>query len=90
MARAKSVHKPAPTNLASLIRGLYGRVARQLRVDPSYVSRVARGERQSSEIEVSLERELKRIMAMVSTSHNGTGRHLAKRSGAKTKKKRVM
>ena len=90
MARAKSVNMPAPTNLASLIRGLYGRVARQLRVDPSYVSRVARGERQSSEIELSLERELKRIMAMVSISHNGSGRHLAKRSGVKSKKKRVM
>lgn len=90
MVRVKSVHKAAPTNLASLIRGLYGRVARQLKVDPSYVSRVARGERQSEVIEVSLERELKRIMAMVSTNHNGAGRHLANRSGAKTKKKRVM
>ena len=90
MARAKSVHKPAPTNLASLIRGLYGRVARQLKVDPSYVSRVARGERQSNVIEVSLERELKRIMAMVGTTRNGTGRHLAKRSRMKAKKKKVM
>jgi hypothetical protein len=90
MARVKSVHKAAPTNLASLIRGLYGRVARQLKVDPSYVSRVARGERQSDVIETSLERELKRIMAMVSTNHNGTGRHVAKRSGGKAKKKRVM
>jgi hypothetical protein len=90
MARVKSIHKAAPTNLASLIRGLYGRVARQLKVDPSYVSRVARGERQSAVIEGSLERELKRIMAMVSTNHNGSGRHLAKRSGMKTKKKRVM
>lgn len=90
MARSKSVHKAAPTNLASLIRGLYGRVARQLKVDPSYVSRVARGERQSDVIEVSLERKLKRIMAMVGTNHNGAGRHPAKRSGVKTKKKRVM
>ncbi len=94
MARVKVMTKPAPTNLASLIRGLYGRVARQLKVDPSYVSRVARGERQSDAIEESLERELKRIMAMVSTNHNhnhnGTGRHAAKRSQAKGKKKRVM
>ena len=90
MARAKSVHKPTPTNLASLIRGLYGRVARQLKVDPSYVSRVARGERQSDAIEASLERELKRIMALVRTNHNGAGRHRTKRSGGKTKKKRVM
>jgi hypothetical protein len=90
MARAKSVHKSAPTNLASLIRGLYGRVARNLKVDPSYVSRVARGERQSDVIEASLERELKRIMTLVGTNHNGAGRHPAKRSKAKGKKKRVM
>ena len=94
MARVKVISKPAPTNLASLIRGLYGRVARQLKVDPSYVSRVARGERQSDAIEASLERELKRIMAMVSTNHNhnhnGTGRHAAKRSQVKSRKKRVM
>ena len=90
MARVKSVHKPAPTNLASLIRGLYGRVARQLKVDPSYVSRVARGERQSHEIEASLERELKRIMAMVGTTHNGAGRHPPKQSRVKTKKSKVM
>jgi hypothetical protein len=90
MARAKSIQKPTPTNLASLIRGLYGRVARQLKVDPSYVSRVARGERQSDVIEGSLERELRRIMALVGTNHNGAGRHAAKRSHGKSKKKRVM
>ena len=90
MARIKSVLTPAPTNLASLIRGLYGRVARQMKVDPSYVSRVARGERRSDAIEASLERELKRIMNMVSANHNGAGRHLAKRSRVKGKKKRVM
>jgi hypothetical protein len=90
MARAKSVHKSTPTNLASLIRGLYGRVARHLKVDPSYVSRVARGERRSDVIEASLERELRRIMTLVGTNHNGSGRHQAKRSRAKSKKKRVM
>jgi hypothetical protein len=90
MVRAKSIHRPAPTNLASLIRGLYGRVARQLKVDPSYVSRVARGERQSDVIESSLERELKRIMSMVGSNHNGAGRQTAKHSRMKGKKKRVM
>ena len=88
MPRLKSVPKPAPTNLASLIRGLYGRVARQLKVDPSYVSRVARGERQSGEIEASLERELKRIMTQVRSSKNGTGRRSAKRARARAKRKR--
>jgi len=89
MPRLKNLPKPAPTNLASLIRGLYGRVARQLKVDPSYVSRVARGERQSDEIEASLERELKRIMGQVRSNSNGSGRRAAKRSRVKGKKKRA-
>ncbi len=89
MANSKIVHKSAPTNLASLIRGLYGRVARQLKVDPSYVSRVARGERQSHVIEASLERELRRIMSQVRSNHNGTGRRSAKRTQVKAKKKRA-
>ena len=42
-------------------RGLYSRVARQLGVDRSYVSRVARGERRSKRIEDALRAELKRI-----------------------------
>lgn len=44
-----------------LYRGLYSRVARKLGVDRSYVSRVARGERQSKDIEAALQAELKRI-----------------------------
>jgi len=44
-----------------LYRGLYSRVARKLGVDRSYVSRVARGERRSQEIEAALAAELKRI-----------------------------
>ncbi len=90
MARVKMILKPAPTNLASLIRGLYGRVAKQLKVDPSYVSRVARGERQSDVIETSLERELRRILAMVKLGHNGAGRRSAKRTQAKSKKKKAV
>jgi hypothetical protein len=89
MARAKSVPNPAPTNLASLIRGLYGRVARQLKVDPSYVSRVARGERQSDAIEASLERELRRIMVQVRSNHKGVRRRSSKRSHVKAKKKKT-
>ena len=89
MGRAKTAKKPTltPTNLASLIRGLYGRVARQLRVDPSYVSRVARGERQSQVIEASLERELRRILSMVRNDHHGLSRDGASRTRAKSKRK---
>jgi hypothetical protein len=42
--------------------GLYSRIARQLRVDRSYVSRVARGERRSPQIEQALSTEFTRIM----------------------------
>lgn len=87
MAGVKNRDNSPPTNLASLIRGLYGRVARRLKVDPSYVSRVARGERQSDAIEASLERELRRIMSLVRMSHNGVGRRAAKRASVRSRKR---
>jgi transcriptional regulator with XRE-family HTH domain len=52
--------------LASLTRGLYKRVADKFGVDPSYVSRVARGERRSPEIESSLNREVSKLQTSVS------------------------
>lgn len=48
-------------NRLSLYRGIYSRVARQLNIDPSYVSRVARGERQSAKVEAALLKEMQRI-----------------------------
>lgn len=39
--------------------GLYSRVARKMGVDRSYVSRVARGERSSTEVEEALTAEFK-------------------------------
>ncbi len=45
----------------SLYRGIYSRVARQLKIDPSYVSRVARGERRSDKVEAALLKEMKKI-----------------------------
>jgi hypothetical protein len=42
--------------------GLYSRVARELKVDRSYVSRVARGERRSEPVERALSDEFDRIM----------------------------
>ena len=87
MAGMKNQQNLTPTNLASLVRGLYGRIARRLKVDPSYVSRVARGERQSDAIEASLERELRRIMSLVRTNHDGAGRRAAKRASVRSKKK---
>jgi transcriptional regulator with XRE-family HTH domain len=45
----------------TLYRGLYVRIARKLGVDPSYVSRVARGDRRSSEVEDALRNALHEI-----------------------------
>src|ERR1700688_2760250 len=44
-----------------LYRGLYVRIARKLGVDASYVSRVARGDRRSSEVESALRQALDEI-----------------------------
>ena len=43
--------------------GIFARVAQNLSVDPSYVSRVANGKRRSPEIAQALARELRRIGA---------------------------
>jgi transcriptional regulator with XRE-family HTH domain len=42
-------------------RGLYGRVAEKLGVDASYVSRIARGQRHSVEVEAALREEVAKI-----------------------------
>ena len=52
--------------LAPKMRGLYCRVADKFGVSPSYVSRIARGERHSPEIEAFLNHEIQRILASVS------------------------
>lgn len=50
----------------ALFRGLYARVADDLGVDPSYVSRIARGQRKSKPTEVALDREFNKAVAFVS------------------------
>jgi CheY-like chemotaxis protein len=49
------------TAVYGLFRGVYSRVARQLGVDRSYVSRVAQGQRRSEVVEQALRAELRRI-----------------------------
>ena len=66
MARKESrlltdITKTTELKRYSLYRGLYALVARRLGVDRSYVSRVARGERRSPQIEKALRSELRRI-----------------------------
>jgi len=64
----------------SLFRGLYARVARNLGVDVSYISRVARGERKSRVAEKALNREFNNALASI--------KNISARSG-KTKTRRT-
>jgi hypothetical protein len=52
--------------LPSLCRGIYNRVAQKLGCDPSYVSRVARGERNSEAVSEALRAEIQLTWAKVS------------------------
>ena len=46
----------------TLFRGIYRRVAQRLDIDPSYVSRVARGERRAAFVTEALKEEIHRAM----------------------------
>jgi transcriptional regulator with XRE-family HTH domain len=54
----------------SLFRGIYNRVAKRLGVDPSYVSRVARGERKSAVVEKALAEEVRVIREHLNDHEN--------------------
>jgi transcriptional regulator with XRE-family HTH domain len=54
----------------SLFRGIYNRVAKRLGVDPSYVSRVARGERKSAVVEKALAEEVRVIRDHLNNHEN--------------------
>ena len=49
----------------SLFRGLYARVARDLGVDASYISRIARGQRKSKVAERALHLEFNKVLACI-------------------------
>jgi hypothetical protein len=55
----------------TLYRGLYVRIARRLKIDPSYVSRVARGERHSKAVETAIRHEIDQINKMLKGSSLG-------------------
>ncbi|HKN34041.1 MAG TPA: hypothetical protein VJX16_12455 [Terriglobales bacterium] len=73
-AHNKNGNKNGNTNLwslPSLSRGMYKRVAEKVGCDPSYVSRVARGERESKLVADALMAEIQRTWAVV---NNGASR----------------
>jgi len=68
----------------ALYRGLYVRIARKLGVDPSYVSRVARGDRRSSEIEEALRQAQQEINKQLGQAASAAGSaHSASPDGSK-------
>ena len=70
----------------SLFRGIYNRVAKRLGVDPSYVSRVARGERKSAVVEKALAEEVRLIREHLNNhenNHNGSQPAAAPKSKSK-------
>jgi hypothetical protein len=69
---------PGKQSPQTLYRGLYVRIARQLGVDASYVSRVARGDRRSSEVESALRQALDEIDRQLGRGSSAGGRPLAR------------
>ena len=57
----KTINDGRLLQLHRLHLGLYARLGRKLNVTPSYISRVARGERQSEKVRVALLRELRKL-----------------------------
>ncbi len=50
--------RPTVAEILAVFRGVYARVATKLDVDPSFVSRVANGKRNSAKIDAALRDEL--------------------------------
>jgi hypothetical protein len=81
MNRDKSDITTLPLQSLAVFRGIYKRVATQLDIDPSYVSRVARGERNAPYVSDALRKEIQRAMGKAglhdgngqNSTHNGNG-----------------
>lgn len=69
-------------SLPTLYRGIYNRVAEKIGCDPSYVSRVARGERTSDAVARALEAEIRHTISL-SSRHLSARRDGASRARAK-------
>jgi prepilin-type processing-associated H-X9-DG protein len=72
MNRDKSDNITPSLQALSVFRGIYKRVAVQLDIDPSYVSRVARGERNAPFVSDAIHKEIQRALGKAGL-HNGDG-----------------
>lgn len=80
MERDKTQYSTMGLPALAIFRGLYNRVAVKLGVDPSYVSRVARGERKSAAILAALEAEMVVIREHLNNHLDGRSRSDGKSS----------
>jgi len=72
MVKSNSEHvKFSPLKRLALYRGIYSRVAEQLGIDRSFVSRVASGQRRSERVERALLKEIERIERISGKNSNG-------------------
>jgi hypothetical protein len=71
-----------------LFRGLYARVAHDLGVDASYISRIARGERKSEVAEKAIDREFNKVLASIKNSSARSDKNRSRRSEKKSRLKR--
>jgi hypothetical protein len=74
----------------TLYRGLYVRIARKLNVDPSYVSRVARGDRRSSEIESALRQAQEEINQQLGRGSPAAENRLSRSAGGAKRLKMLV
>ena len=72
MNRDKPDDNTTPLPPLSIFRGLFSRVARRLGVDPSFVSRVSRGERNSPAVRDALDQEMRTIREHLNNHHENS------------------
>jgi hypothetical protein len=80
MKKATSVPCSAAVEL---FRGLYARVGRDLGLDASYISRIARGERKSIVAEKAINREFNKALKLIGNSSSRPGKNRIKKSRRK-------
>jgi hypothetical protein len=72
MNRDKRDTTTHPFEALANFRGIFKRIALQLDVDPSYVSRVARGQRHAPHVSEALRKEIQRVLGKAGL-HDGNG-----------------
>jgi hypothetical protein len=85
-------HIPPESGNFLFLTGIYSRVARQLNVHPSYVSRVARGERRSDRVSRAIALELEKLKSTTSSadSHSQDEWQASRQSALIARRRKLM